>query len=282
VHDLDRRPVRPQVRADLHGAPGVGRRDDRGARRFDGRRLPATERARHRGLRGRVDPGRAAAPIPVADLDELELGDHREQRSRRIVDVLGAQGMARVVVSDADRQRMQPRLPETVLGEEGHQIDDRQARARQQLLVGLHVCAAAGGIDHDDVGVGERMPGPAGEPPRDRESAVVGGEGAAARLPAGHRHAPSRAREHADRREVHVMEPPVLHAAREQCHCAAHLQPRRIGRPRQRGERRGALGHHRADARRQDRAEQRLQGRREPDQRRVRQQPMETEPMHEA
>ena len=124
--------------------------------------------------------------------------------------------------------------------------------------------------------------GSGGQSPRDGQPAVMGGEGAAARLATRHRDAPARLCQHADRREVHLVEPAVLHAARQQRDGAAHRDTGgRRGHLRQPCERRAAAGQHRPDAARQHRTDDRLQHRRQPDHRRVRQQPVESEPVCE-
>jgi hypothetical protein len=65
----------------------------------------------------------------VLDLDHAQIGDRVEQRPRRVVDVLGAQRVTRVVVGDGERQRAKLNVAEAVLAEERHQVDHRHGGA---------------------------------------------------------------------------------------------------------------------------------------------------------
>ena len=167
--------------------------------------------------------------------------------------------------------------------QERHHVAHGKLCAVRELAVRLHVRTAAGRVRDHVIDARERSRVAAGESARRLEPPVVRLQGAAAPLVPRHRHAPPRAREHPDRGEVHVVEPPVLHAAREQRDRAADLDARGwFGERRQSSQRRRPTRHECPHAARHQRTGDRLQHGGGPDQRRMRQHDVEPEPSQQA
>ena len=140
--------------------------------------------------------------------------------------------------------------------------------------------AAPGRVRHHDVDAGERAQVAFGEGARGVEPSVVGGQGPAARLCTGNDNAPPVPRQHTDRREVHLAEPTILHAAAQQCDGPSLMAGgRRLAG--EAAEQRRTLRGDRADAFRECEACERLHRRGEPQQLLPRERYVEPEPPEE-
>ena len=161
----------------------------------------------------------------------------RKQVARFVADLERAERVAGVVVGDGRIERTRLR-GQSLRSQELRHLPHGELGSGSELLVGHHVGRASGGVHDHDVRVPEDVTRALGQALRDREPAVVRSERATARLPARHHDAPAVPRKHPDRCEVHRVEPPVLHAAREQRDGAAGLDPLRwLGHARESRER---------------------------------------------
>ena len=100
-------PPRGRARAPRSAARSRGWRRPRPRRRWPAgsRALRSAQLGRRLGLDQVVDPGRAAADLPLGRLDQLELGDRAQQLARLLPHALGVGEVAGVVVGDPQRQR---------------------------------------------------------------------------------------------------------------------------------------------------------------------------------
>src|SRR3954447_6131670 len=108
LHWMDYPKLVPQtlrMRGDLEHAAGIGGRHRLGAGVEQVLGLALAELLGGLGLHEVVDPGRAAADLPVPRLHQLELGDRAQELTRLLAHALGVGQVAGVVVGHLHRHR---------------------------------------------------------------------------------------------------------------------------------------------------------------------------------
>ena len=229
-----------EARAQLHRAPGVGARDHRRAGRphrlgllalQPPGRSPARSRCRGRrrrstGRRSRsrrpASPGsRRAAPAAASWMPWARSAWQASWYATRSMPIASERHVAQAFVEAGTPSRRAPAAP-------------RPRRARR-----TSACARRSPPRSRSRGRRRRTPARSDERAVGRSRAVplCACSAPQHRCAARHDDAPAAPREHPDRREVHVVEPAVLHASREQRDRAAHRR-RRPADPSSRGSRR--------------------------------------------
>ena len=234
------------------------------------------------GLGHVVETGGAAAPVAVGDLDDLQARDRAAAAPAAARGCPGRAGRGTRRGRRRARCRSHPSGTSPSPSSNRNAITSRTGRSApvDELGVRAHVRAAARRVHDDVVDAGEGPRVAAGEAAGGVEPSVVRLQRSAAALGPGHRDPPPGAGEHADRREVHLVEPAILHAARRARDRAA--RPRRPRAARSRGGSRAngdaCRGIDRPDAPGHERPGHRLERGDEPDQRRPRKHDVEPDP----
>lgn len=126
----------PKAPANMEQATGVRREDRLGARRADAAGFSRHQLFRHFPFRQVVRSRRSATNLRLRQRDKLQTGDHLEQRSRRLADLLRVAQMAGIVIG---RDEIEPALrrDRPQLGQELAHIAHLLGKSAHPRLLGL-------------------------------------------------------------------------------------------------------------------------------------------------
>ncbi len=146
--------------AELQEAAGICSDDGLGASGFGVAHFISEQFERCLGLRDVIDAGRATTNFRVGQFHKFKIGDGAQECARSFADFLSVEEVARVLIGDAERERLK-RNRKAEGGEEFSDVtnffrkcagwSERFLVRREKVIVFLERGAAAGGVGEDGV-----------------------------------------------------------------------------------------------------------------------------------